>query len=506
MPSVVTHDLRVHNARSFVDSVNHDPEPGESEGMPRSYVFVGKPTEWAAGDNKPPVPTNSVQEYYQTYDEMLSLKRIRDLNCFLMIYRYPWVSGTIYDIYRHDYSQKNLAFSGADNLYDAVFYTINQYNDIYVCLNNFFNQPSIDEPVSDGYEPFFTSDGYQWMKLYSVKQQILFDYSTTNFIPITTDGVNLDNYERTFGEIITVVVDNPGSGFRLVTGTNSVEQVTNYFCKIVGDGEAAVANVRLSGEGLNASVVDVRIARSGSNYTFAELDFRAYRVFRSLADLDANKNAIDPGGENFASTVIIGPQGGWGRDLPRLLGATRVGVFSNFGSQTYDFFSDATFRQIGILHDLEWNQDVVGISPETLSACYAMTVNEVSGQGTFIMGETINQQVQDINGNTRLAKGTIVGYDEDEKILRYIVIPNISQANDGQIYPFELAGLIIGVDSGKTVEVRDFTGSESNLTFVNGFADSEVIHDTGYMTYLGNIQPVQREETQTERLSLIIQY
>ena len=208
-------------------------------------------------------------------------------------------------------------------------------------------------------------------------------------------------------------------------------------------------------------------------YTYAELDFVPFRVYTSLADLDLDRNAIDPGGdETFSATVIIGPQGGWGRDIARLLGGTRVGVFSNFGSQTYDFFTDATFRQIGLLHDITWREDLVGTAPETLSACYAMTVNEVSGVETFQLGELIQQQVTDNLGNTRYAKGTVVGYNEDEKILRYIVIPNISQANDGNIYDFQLAGLISGVESKKQVEIRDFNGSENNLTFVNGFADS----------------------------------
>ena len=56
---------------------------------------------------------------------MLSLKRIRDLN----LWQIPLTAGQTYDIYRHDYSPTNLAYSGADNLYDAVFYVINTNND-----------------------------------------------------------------------------------------------------------------------------------------------------------------------------------------------------------------------------------------------------------------------------------------------------------------------------------------------------------------------------------------
>ena len=80
------------------------------------------------------------------------------------------------------------------------------------------------------------------MKLYSIKQQILFDYSTANFIPVTTDGINLDNCERTFGEVLTVRINNRGNGLTTIVGTSG-KQISNYYCKIVGDGSSAVANV-----------------------------------------------------------------------------------------------------------------------------------------------------------------------------------------------------------------------------------------------------------------------
>ena len=500
MPSVVTNDLRVQNARNFVDSVNTPPVEGQADGMPRAYVFAGRVSPWP-NENRPPVPDNSIKEFYDVYDNMLSLIRIADLDCYLMIRNEKWIAGTIYDIYRHDYSPTNLSYNNYDNLYDSKFYVINQYNDVYVCLNNFFDSPSIDEPIAENDEPFFTSDGYQWLRMFSIRQQILYDYSTANFLPVTHDGVNIDNFERPFGEILTVRVDNTGFGFTARVGTDNNE-ITNYYCHITGNGTGAVANIRISA----SRVVDVRVVRPGSGYTFAELDLLPQRVYASLPDLDQDKNHLDIGGDDtFRSTVIIGPQNGWGYDIPRQLGATRVGVFSSFGSRTYDFFDDAQFRQVGILQDPEWNVDLLGPAPNTLSACYAMTVNEIDINKVFQMGELISQPVY-VDDKTHYAKGIIVGFDEVEKILRYIVVPDKCMSNDGNIYPFERSGIITGFISRKQVEVKDFTGTQSNLNFVNGIADSEITHYTGKMTYLGNLPPVQRAATQTERVSLIIQY
>ena len=138
MPSVVTNDLRVQNARTFVDSVNTPPAVGQSEGMPRAYVFAGRTEPWPV-EQRPPVPDNSVGEFYDAYDRMLSAVRVMDLNCYLMIRNEKWIAGTIYDYYRDDYSQdKPSPITFADNLYDAKFYVMNQYNR-YVCLNNFYD-------------------------------------------------------------------------------------------------------------------------------------------------------------------------------------------------------------------------------------------------------------------------------------------------------------------------------------------------------------------------------
>ena len=497
MATDITNHNRVLNVKNFVDSINTE------EDMPRAYVFVGHPLPWE-NDNRPPIPDKTWREYYNTFDQMLSLKRVREIDCFPMINRRTWAQGVIYDIYRHDYTVTNVAHSGATKLYDAHYYVINQYNDIYVCLNNFFDRPSIDEPVAEGYEPFYTSDGYQWMKLYSTKSQILFDYSTNNFIPITTDGYNLDNYERTFGEVLTVRIDNRGREYGNPADVNS-DGIINYYCKVVGDGSNAVANIRIA----NTEIISIRMVRFGEDYTFGELNFEVGKVYRSVADLDKNINAVNPRGDGtFRATVIIGPPGGWGTDIPAQLGAVRVGVFNNLSSNTNDFFSDATFRQIGLIHDPVFDKNTVGTAPQTLSACHAITTSEISGPESFIMGETVYQEYEE--GETfavRVAKATVVGWDEDTRILRYIIIPEISQDDaDGQIYPFVPGGIITGMDSGKIVEPTSSNGSIDNREFINGYSQPEIQHDKGYMTYLANIPPVQREDTQSERVSLILQY
>ena len=72
-------------------------------------MFISKPTVWATGDETPPTPTNSYQEFYRTYDEMLSLSLVTADNIHYMIPRVTWTAGVVYDMYRHDYSPSNTA-------------------------------------------------------------------------------------------------------------------------------------------------------------------------------------------------------------------------------------------------------------------------------------------------------------------------------------------------------------------------------------------------------------
>ena len=73
-----------------------------------------------------------------------------------------------YDRYQHNYTVVNKSFSGASNLYDSNFVVLNSLNSVYVCLDNDGNTTSTVEPQSTGDDPFYTSDGYQWLRVYDI--------------------------------------------------------------------------------------------------------------------------------------------------------------------------------------------------------------------------------------------------------------------------------------------------------------------------------------------------
>ena len=129
MATVNTNDLRIKNAKNLIDSFNGP----LNEAL--AYLFIGKSTAWP-DDNAPPTPDNSWKEFYTTYDDMLALKRIYDIDAYHVIPNVAWTSGLVFDVYKQNYSSLNKAYSGANNLYNANFYTRNQNNFVYACLDN----------------------------------------------------------------------------------------------------------------------------------------------------------------------------------------------------------------------------------------------------------------------------------------------------------------------------------------------------------------------------------
>ncbi len=487
MATINSNDLRISNAKRFASSLGSD-----------SYVFVGRQQPWDL-DSTPPTPENNYKEYISTFNQMVSLKRIASTEVFHMIPRLNWTSGGVYDIYRHDYSVSNRSYSGASTLPGASWVTINTANQVYACLGNNKNVASTVEPQNTGNEPFYTSDGYQWLWMYTLSADQLFEFGTNNFLPI----IDTDSVTTTPGELYSAVINVAGSNY---TGSPAgvANQLPYYFCNVTGDGSGAVARVAVS----LGSISEIQIVRQGTDYTYANLDFIAGRVYQSLGDLDNEVNGLDPLGDGtFDSTVILTPPGGFGVDLVRQLGGTRVGIFSSLSYDSYDFVEDFSFRQVGVVQGASFT----AINPVTATACYAVKVNTYGGAADFLIGEEITQD-QTIarsggTGEDHTAKGTVVGWDSTSGVLRYVQDPVYHTNGEGGLYRFSGTDYIIGSTTNKVGEPdTSFSGSLTDVTFSGGYAQPEITKYTGTISYLSNISPVLRQPAQTEKIRLIVSY
>ena len=74
------------------------------------------------------------------------LANVPESNVHFMIQRNSWLSGEVYDMYRHDYDKNNKAYSGAERLEEAKYVVYTATGDVYICLNNNNNSPSTAAP------------------------------------------------------------------------------------------------------------------------------------------------------------------------------------------------------------------------------------------------------------------------------------------------------------------------------------------------------------------------
>ena len=484
MATTNTIGLRVQNAKDLLASLSAD-----------SYIFVGRPMEWLSGDQNPPTPNNSIFEYYQTFRQMLSLKKLASTDVFHGIVRNRWTSGESYDMYSHIISQSSPTASGAATFYESTAVVLNQNNCVYVCLDNNGNAQSSVEPLSLDDEPFYTADGYQWLRLYNLSIININDNSTASFIPVATNPEN-DVVSSIDGAVYTVSVLNRGENYTS-SPSGAPNQIPYYFCNIVGDGFGAAARVGV----VAGSIVSVEVVRPGQDYTYATLDFVSGRVYQSLNDMDAEINGLNPEGDgSFRSLVIIQPPGGWGSDLITHLGASTLMVFSSLAGNESDFQDGLAYRQIGILKGASETNNAT-----TLAATHAISVVN-SGINEFTIGEEISQSYVDDDGIERTANGTLVSWDSDNSIIRYIQTID-SVDSDGRIYDFQGSNAIVGQSSNKSVTPNlEINGSVNNTVFTAGYADPEFSLYTGDILYLTNRSPILRSGTQTEKITLIIRY
>ena len=192
MSAIITDQIRILNAKNFV--------AGVSSSANSYYSFIGlpNPTDYQSDwEKNPPAPKDSFNEENKYWDDMIALKKITASDTRQVIPKRQWTSGTVYDMYRADYSRTNTAkVSGATNLYNATYYVLNSEYRVYECLQNGTTpetpngKSSLDEPTFIDLEPRAagtSGDGYIWKYLYTIKPSDIIKFDSTNFIPVPTD-------------------------------------------------------------------------------------------------------------------------------------------------------------------------------------------------------------------------------------------------------------------------------------------------------------------------------
>lgn len=203
MPSLITDNFRIKNARAFVDSITND----------NVYVYIGGVSAWA-DDNNPPTPADTITQVETTeWEEMYGAKKIGTADTKFMVPRIDWTSGTVYDEY--DPTQTELARTDHYVLSnDSGTYKV------YKCIGNNSGGQSTSQPTSTSAAIFTTADSYQWKYMYTLTTSDVVRFLTPQYMPVyeTVGTGNVDN-------------DGPGASPYPIGGhgADNVKELGAYF-------------------------------------------------------------------------------------------------------------------------------------------------------------------------------------------------------------------------------------------------------------------------------------
>ena len=485
MPAIITSKFRRNNAQAFETSFG-------SSGN-KYYLGIGKPsafgtktrpdgrTENLGTDSTPITPADSVQQEYDTFDDLLAVKRITSSDVSFAAPRINWTSGTVYDYYRHDYGNRitggtsiQSANSGATNLYDANFYVMNSNFQVYKCLDNNNNGQSTIEPTGENTLILETSDNYKWKYMFTLSASAQANFLSTDFMRVSSNST-VSN-AAVDGAINIVKIKTAGTG-----GTNGT--YTNIPMR--GDGSNGQVSITIA----SGSVTAVSVTAAGTGYSYANI---------RVADINVAGGGSLSGAE---LDCIIEPKGGHGFDPFEELGAFFVILNTSFeGAETAnsgDFTTTNDFRRVALIRDPKSAGSAATVT--TLRATRAVRFSGTPG--SFQVDEKITQT------NTG-AVGKVVQFDSANKILFYTQTRYSDEGVDanGNKILFSGTDTINGATSSATGIPTGVTETVNNVSLVSGHSLPEIDEDSGDVMYIENRAPVARSVDQTENVKLIIEF
>lgn len=412
-----------------------------------TFLFIGKETSWP-DEEVAPFPVESEQEKTIVYRDMLAVKRIPNGAIASVIPRIDWVSGTVYDYFDH---RINMIDDRKANGERYNFYVMTDEFNVYKCIGNGDGVPSTVKPTSTQISDFQTSDGYIWKYMYTILATDVFTFLTKDWMPVYTVPTN-DGSSQWFvqasavaGGIHNIIVDFAGSGY---------DSSNPPIVSIDGDGEGATAVCEVNP--LNGSIRRITVTNIGSGYTEATVSL-----------LNAQ------GGFGASFTPIISPSGGHGKDARQELGATHKMITVTLDGEEGGTFPATSFRQTGILYNV-------------MSTDIGTKVT-VTDNSNFKIGDNV----------TGLTSGSI-------GVVRMV------DANGKDLWLEDVVGTFIQLEpigNGDIAAQAQWVINGTNLPLTTNVANSStIVPDSGQVLYLSNRAAIQRLDSQSEEIRLVISF
>ena len=485
MPAIITDKFRVHNSEQFQEAFSE----GSGNVM---YLGIGRPQAFATStrgdgrtnnegsDTAPLTPGDNRNAQSFPFDDLLAAKRIAASDVTFAVPRRNWVTGTTYDIYRHDYGDRITGTtttltsnSGVSNLFDANFFVLTTARNVYKCLDNDNNTASTVEPTGTSTTVLSTADGYKWKYMYTLSASQQANFLSTDFMAVETNSTV--SSAAVDGAIDVVKIKSAGTG-----GANG----THTGIAIRGDGSNGQVSVTVAG----GVVTAVTVTNAGTGYTFGTI---------------SNAQIVAAGATSLTGAeldVIIPPKGGHGKNAVEELGGFYVMLNTSLEGTESGNSGDVTvandFRKITLIRDPLSSGSAA--TATTLRGTKAINVTGVSG--SFVVDEKITQA-------STGAVGKVVEWDSANNILYYIQTRHTDEGIDsnGNQTAFSGTNAVTGA-GGATGTPTTSTSTINNVSFTSGYSASEIDADSGDILYIENRAPITRAADQTENIKLVIEF
>jgi len=485
MPAIITDRFRIHNSEQFQEAFS------ETSGNVM-YLGIGRPqafttatrgdarTDNEGSDTAPLTPADNRNAQSFPFDDLLAAKRITASDVTFAVPRRNWTTGTVYDIYRHDYGERitgtttaQTSNSGVSTLFDASFYVLTTARNVYKCLDNNNNAASTVEPTTTPTNVIETGDGYKWKYMYTLSASQQANFLSTDFMAVATDSTV--SSAAVDGAIDIVKIKSAGTG-----GTNG----THTGIAIRGDGSNGQVSVTVAG----GVVTAVTVTNAGTGYTFGTI---------------SNAQIVAAGATGLSGAeldVIIPPKGGHGKNAIEELGGFFVMLNTSLEGTESGNSGDVTvandFRKISLIRDP--NASGSAATATTLRGTKAINLTGVSG--SYVVDEKITQA-------TTGAVGKVVEWDSVNNILYYIQTRHTNDGidSDGNLTAFSGTNVVTGA-GGATGTPTTSTSTINNVSFTSGYSASEIDADSGDILYIENRAPITRAADQTENIKLVIEF
>ena len=498
MPAIITNKFRINNAEQFSESFSEASPTVYYLGIGRAQEFgtLTRPdgrTDYEGTETAPITPGDSVLNEFKNFDDLLAAKKITASDVSFVIPRRNWTSGTVYDIYRHDYeefitgstSTRVTSNSGATTLFDSTFYVLTSDRNVYKCLDNNGGATSTDEPTGNSTSVITTSDDYKWKYMYTLSAAQQANFLSTDFMGVSTNSTV--SSAAVDGALDVIKIKTAGSSYTVSGGATSG---TITAVPIKGDGTGGVCSITLTSGAITAVTVTTR----GTGYTSGYI---------RNADILTATNA-GGAGSGAELDVIIPPKGGHGFNAIEELGGFFVMLNTTLegteSTNSGDFTAANDFRKITLIKDPN-NASGTAASAATLRGTYAIKIASSPTPGTFTADEEINQA-------TTGAVGKVVEWDSVNGILYYVQTRHNDAGADsnGNVTAFSGANVITGQGSSATGTPDASTQTVNQVSFTSGYAAPELQHDSGEILYVENRTKITRATDQTENIKLIIEF